>query len=133
MLLGCLPKPVALLATKEEAEEARLKSVALLATQEAAEEARLKSVALLATQEAAEKARLKSVADALYQGLKGPSEAPPRHASTVVPSSRPTLKLKFVGEGPGQVVYMARPSQPRVLPGGQVAVPLQVGWCCRMV
>ena len=95
MLLRCLPKPVALLATKEEAEEARLKSVA----------------------------------EALSQGLRGPLKAPPRHVATVIPSSRPKLKLKFVGEGPGQVVYMARPSQPRVLPGGQVAVPPQVGWC----
>ena len=85
-------------------------------------------MALLATEEEAEEARRRSVADALYQGLRGPPKAPPRQVSTVIPSSRPKLKLKFAGEGPGQVVYMARSSSPKVLPGGLMAAPLQVGW-----
>ena len=86
-------------------------------------------MALLAPGEEAEEARMKSVADALYQGLRGALKAPPRHVSTVIPSSRPKLKLKFAGEGPGQVVYISRPSRPKVLPGGLVAIPQQVGWC----
>ena len=61
------------------------------------------------------------------QGLKGPPRAPPRQVSEVVPSSRPKLKLKYVGEGPGQVVYMARSSSLKVPPEGLMSAPLQVG------
>ena len=81
-------------------------------------------MALLATEEEAEEARRRPVAEALYQGLRGAS----RQVSPVVPSSRPKLKLKLAGEGPGQVMYMARSSSPKVLPGGLMVAPFQVGW-----
>ena len=79
------------------------------------------------TEEETEEARRRSVAEALYQGLKGAPRALPRQVSGVIPTSRPKLKMRFVGEGPGQVVYMARSSSPKVPPDGSVAAPLQVG------
>ena len=79
------------------------------------------------TEEETEDARLRSVAEALYQGLKGGPRAPPRLVSEVIPTSRPKIKMRFVGEGPGQVVYMARTYSPKVPPYGSAVAPLQVG------
>ena len=63
----------------------------------------------------------------LATGAEGPPRASPRQVSEVVLASRSKPKLKYVGEGPDQVVYVARSSSPKVPPEGLVAAPLQVG------